>query len=158
MAIKKTTRKTAKKATKKVTKPHKDISLESYEHKTDKRKNNPAVGLVTSQTDKEEGRTTYKYDPHLDPQLMWAGKEERESFDVPNVSLHVHERIDPRTIAKSFMKEKEQSLQPSLFDTDRDVPLSKAVHFYSHEEQWANRLIAGDSLQVMHSLLYKEVN
>lgn len=155
MATKKTTKKTAKKATKKA-KPHKDISLESYEHKTDKRKNNPSVGLVTTQTDKEEGRTTYQYDPHLDPQLVWAGKKERESFEVPNVSLHVHERIDPRTIAKSFIKEKEQSLQPSLFDTDRDVPLSKAVHFYAHEEQWANRLIAGDSLQVMHSLLYKE--
>ncbi len=152
MATKKTTKKTAKKAAK----PHKDISLESYEHKTEKRKNNPAVGLVTSQTDKDEGRTVYKYDPHLDPQLVWAGKEERSEFSVPNVSLHVHERIDPRTIAKSFMKEKERSLQPSLFDTDRDVPLSKAVHFYSHEEQWANRLIAGDSLQVMHSLLYKE--
>lgn len=143
-----------KKTAKKVV--HKNIVLESYEHKTEKRKNNPAVGLVTSQTDRIEGRTKYAYDPHIDPQLVWAGKAERSEFDVPNVSLHVHERIDPRTIAKSFIKEKEQSLQPSLFDTDRDVPLSKAVHFYSHEEQWANRLIAGDSLQVMHSLLYKE--
>ncbi len=152
MAIKKTANKTLKK----VVKPHKDISLENYEHKTEKRKNNPAVGLVTSQTDRIEGRTKYAYDPHIDPQLLWAGKEERSEFDVPNVSLHIHERIDPRTIARSFIKEKEQALQPSLFDTDRDVPLSKAVHFYSHEEQWANRLIAGDSLQVMHSLLYKE--
>lgn len=135
---------------------HKDIVLESYEHADKKRKNNPAVGLVTSQTDKTEGRTKYAYDPHIDPRLEWAGKAERMSFDVPNVSLHVHERIDPKSIAKSFIKEKERSIQPSLFDEIKDVPLSKAVHFYTHEEQWANRLIAGDSLLVMNSLLYKE--
>lgn len=137
-------------------KPHKDITLESYEHTDKKRKNNPAVGLVTSQTDKTEGKTKYQYDPYIDPSLQWAGKAERVSFDVPNISLHVHERIDPKTIAKSFIKEKERSFQPSLFDEIKEVPLSKAVHFYSHEEQWANRLIAGDSLLVMNSLLYKE--
>lgn len=137
-------------------KPHKDITLESYEHTDKKRKNNPAVGLVTSQTDKTEGKTKYQYDPYIDPSLQWAGKAERVSFDVPNISLHVHERIDPKTIAKSFIKEKERSFQPSLFDEIKEVPLSKAVHFYSHEEQWANRLIAGDSLAVMNSLLYKE--
>ena len=135
---------------------HKEILLENYEHVDKKRKNNPEVGLVNSKTDRSEGRTKYAYDPHLDPTLHWAGKQERSAFDVPNVSLHVHERIDPKTIAKSFIKEKERSLQPSLFDVEREMPLSKAVHFYSHDEQWANRLIAGDSLLVMNSLLYKE--
>lgn len=134
----------------------KDVELKSYEHNDKKRINNPAVGLVTSQTDKTEGKTRYQYDPHIDPSLQWAGKAERISFDVPNISLHVHERIDPKTIAKSFIKEKERSVQPSLFDEIKEIPLSKAVHFYSHEEQWANRLIAGDSLLVMNSLLYKE--
>jgi adenine-specific DNA-methyltransferase len=136
--------------------PHKEILLENYEHVDKKRKNNPEAGLVNSKTDRSEGRTKYAYDPHLDPTLQWAGKQERSEFDVPNVSLHVHERIDPKTIAKSFIKEKERSAQPSLFDLEREVPLSKAVHFYSHDEQWANRLIAGDSLLVMNSLLYKE--
>lgn len=152
----KTTTTTMGKKLKLHTDPHKDIVLESYEHTDQKRKNNPSVGLVNSKTDKIEGRTKYAYDPHIDPSLQWAGKDERSVFDVPNISLHVHERIDPKTIAKSFIKEKERSIQPSLFDTDRDVPLSKAVHFYSHDEQWANRLIAGDSLLVMNSLLYKE--
>lgn len=142
--------------TKNQKKEHKDIVLESYEHTDKKRKNNPSVGLVNSKTDKNEGRTKYSYDPHIDPSLLWAGKVERSSFGVPNISLHVHERIDPKTIAKSFIREKERSIQPSLFDTERDTPLSKAVHFYAHDEQWANRLIAGDSLLVMNSLLYKE--
>jgi len=47
---------------------------------------------VTPQTDQESGKKTYAYDPHLDPQLVWAGKTERTSFEVPTVSLHVHER------------------------------------------------------------------
>ena len=43
-------------------------------------------------------RQELDYDPHLDPQLVWAGKKEHSSFEVPTVSLHVHERIDPSTI------------------------------------------------------------
>jgi len=39
----------------------------------------------------------YASDPHLEPQLVWAGKAEHTSFEVPTVSLHVHERIEPRT-------------------------------------------------------------
>jgi len=72
--------------------------IEQYDHKDKKRCNNPPVGLVTPETDKDGGPKTYEYDPHLDPQLIWAGKAERTSFEVHTVSLHVHERIDPKTI------------------------------------------------------------
>lgn len=137
-------------------KAHKHIELESYDHRDKKRVNNPSVGLVTAQTDKTTGKSPYQYDPHIDPSLQWAGKAERMSFEVPNISLHIHERVDAKTIAKSFIKTQERSHQPSLFDAVKDVPLSKAVHFYSHEESWANRLIAGDSALVMNSMLYKE--
>ena len=75
--------------------------IEQYDHKSKKRVNNPPVGLVTPATDKDSGKKTYAYDPHLDPQLVWAGKAERTSFEVPTVSLHVHERIDPRTIVEA---------------------------------------------------------
>ena len=73
-------------------------AIAAYDHKDQKRPNNPPVGLVTPETDRDLGRKTYAYDPHLDPQLQWAGKAERLSFEVPTVSLHVHERIDARTI------------------------------------------------------------
>lgn len=66
-----------------------------YDHPGKTRKNNPPVGLVTPETDKESGKKNHAYDPHLDPQLTWAGKKEYASFEVPTVSLHVHERIDP---------------------------------------------------------------
>jgi adenine-specific DNA-methyltransferase len=45
-----------------------------YDHKSKQRVNNPPVGLATPETDKESGKKTYAYDPHLDPQLVWAGK------------------------------------------------------------------------------------
>lgn len=139
-----------------VKKAHKEISLNTYDHVEEKRLNNPPVGLVTTQTDKTTGKTLYQYDPHIDPQLQWTGKVERSEFEVPNVSLHIHERIDTTTIAKSFIKAGNQPKQVSLFEPVRATPFSKAIHFYTHEESWSNRIIAGDSLLVMNSLLYKE--
>ncbi len=135
----------------------KDISLENYLHSENKRVNNPPVGLVSTSTDNVTGTSKYAHDPHIDPQLSWAGKVEGSSFEVPNVSLHIHERIDPQRIAKSFINKRSQPQQPSLFeDPYNELPLLKAVHFYQHEQDWSNRLIAGDSLLVMNSLLQKE--
>lgn len=130
--------------------------IEQYEHKNTKRLNNPPVGLVTPATDKEGPKKTYSYDPHLDPQLVWAGKKEHTSFDVTSVSLHVHERIDPRTIIEA-VKKKNGGPQMSLFqDPVENPPLREAVEFYKHKHNWSNRLIAGDSLLVMNSLIEKE--
>lgn len=130
--------------------------FEQYEHKDKNRLNNPPVGLVDAHTDNGgQKKKTYSYDPHLDPQLQWAGKSEHTSFEVPTVSLHVHERIDPRRIIEIVRKEKTGMLQPSLFEEDKK-PLREAIEFYKHKENWSNRLIAGDSLLVMNSLLEKE--
>src|SRR5215210_3967959 len=75
--------------------------IEQYTHADKDRVNIPPVGLVTPDTDKDAGKQKYAYDPHLDPQLVWTGKAERTSFEVPTVSLHVHERLDPRTIIEA---------------------------------------------------------
>ena len=99
----------------------------------------------------------YNHDPHIDPQLSWAGKSERTSFEVPTVSLHVHERIDPRTIIEAVRKRNGEELQNSLFESlDENPPIRTAIEFYKHSHSWTNRLIAGDSLLVMNSLLEKE--
>src|SRR6266542_736329 len=55
-------------------------------------------------TDQVEAKKTYTYDPHIDPSLQWAGKAERGGFEAPTVSLHVHERIDPRSILEAVRK------------------------------------------------------
>ena len=98
------------------------------------------------------------------PFLNWAGKAERTSFEVDTVSLHVHERIDPATILAEVQKRIKDSkgnlsptLQPDLFHAPfENLPLREAVDFYRHERDWANRLVAGDSLLVMNSLIQKE--
>lgn len=62
--------------------------LEQYEHKDKQRLNNPPVGLVDGHTDNGgQRKKAYQYDPHLDPQLQWAGKAEHMSFDVPTVII-----------------------------------------------------------------------
>ena len=130
--------------------------LEQYQHDKQQRLNNPPVGLVTPTTDIDGESKTYEYDPHLDPQLIWAGKAEHTSFEVPTVSLHVHERIDPKAIIKAAKKGGGQ-IQTSLFELPgENPPMRTAVEFYKHPHGWSNRLIAGDSLLVMNSLLEKE--
>ena len=106
------------------------------------------MGLVTPDTDPDPGtKKTYAYDPHLDPQLVWAGKAERTVFEVPTVSLHVHERIDPRTIIEAVKQDATAAAtsQLSLFATpEENPPLREAIEFYKHPHDWTNRLIAGD--------------
>ena len=133
--------------------------IESYDHRDKNRLNNPPVGLVTPETDQDAGRKAYAYDPHLDPQLQWAGKAEHTSFEVPTVSLHVHERIDPRTIIEATRKRNGSGdpVQGSLFELpEENPPVRSAIEFYRHRHNWTNRLVAGDSLLVMNSLLEKE--
>ena len=176
----------------------------SYRH-ADKRKNNPQVGLVNEASDPPQPKTTWAYDPHLDPALQfdvgragvekliddalasgdeatmraaleslrkqsapylaWTGKAERTSFEVDTVSLHVHERIDPASILAAVRKHLNDTkagkappvAQMGLFSAPfEDVPLRDAIDFYKHERGWSNRLVAGDSLLVMNSLLQKE--
>ena len=138
-------------------KTSKKRKVENYTHDNQERLNNPPVGLVTPETDRDEGEKTYSYDPHLDPQMQWAGKTEHTSFDVPTVSLHVHERIDPRSIVEAVKRRNGNGEQFSLFqDPSENRPIREAIEFYKHKHNWTNRLIAGDSLLVMNSLLEKE--
>ena len=157
----------------KKTAPTVTADILSYRH-PDRRKNNPEVGMVTPATDPDESKTRWQHDPHLDPTLSWTGKAERTSFAVDTVSLHVHERIDPASIlsavrvkvsagetardkAKGAKAAQQRAMQPGLFDAPfESLPLRDAIDFYKHDKGWSNRLVAGDSLLVMNSLLQKE--
>ncbi len=116
------------------------------------RKNNPPAGLIDFDRPPKQPSRTYAYDPHLDPQLQWAGKAEHTSFEVDTVSLHIHERISAQAIIRSVKRE---DAQKSLFG-ESDLPESQAIDFYQHDVGWANRLILGDSLLAMNSLLERE--
>ena len=163
------TTKTKKKITKKSRKksklaPIKDpkkkqIQVKQYIHEKQKRANNPPVGLVTPESDKDMPPKKYSFDPRQSPQLEWSGKTESSSFEIDTVSLHRHERIDPMTIIGKILKKQDheqQTLFPFFESPENNLPLRDAIEFYKHDQNWSNRLIAGDSLLVMNSLLEKE--
>lgn len=139
--------------------------IESYTHDDKKRANNPPVGMA--QHDKAEEKVkTYQFDPHLDPTLQWAGKVEGVSFDVPTSSIHIHESIKPfniiAQITKTYSEAEEGQLEGQVGLFAAETPAERmrrrreAIEFYQHGVDWTNRLIAGDSLVIMNSLLEKE--
>lgn len=97
-----------------------------------------------------------------EPYLNWTGKAERTSFEVETVSLHVHERIDPASILAVIQKRMKtdagKTATGDMFRAwfEEPLPLREAVDFYKHDRGWSNRLVSGDSLLVMNSLLQKE--
>ena len=101
----------------------------------------------------EEAKTIADALRHYDgPWLEWAGKQETKSFTVDPVALHIHERVSAKAILKVAER---QNVQRELF-ADPQQDYSKAVDFYQHDVDWANRLILGDSLTVMSSLAHRE--
>ena len=101
----------------------------------------------------EEAKTLADALRHSDgPWLEWAGKQETKSFTVDPVALHIHERVSAKAILKVAER---QNVQRELF-ADPQQDYSKAVDFYQHDVDWANRLILGDSLTVMSSLAHRE--
>ncbi len=90
-----------------------------------------------------------------EPWLEWAGKKEQHDkrfFDVDPVALHIHERVSAQACVRAAMRE---DTQRELF-ADPQQSYKEAVQFYRHDVDWANRLILGDSLQVMSSLCKRE--
>ena len=135
---------------------NKDLDNYSFD---EKRKNIPEVGLVSNRTDKIKNENTfYKHDPFVEPNLSWSSKVENDELQIQETSLHIHEKIDTQRIIKSFLKKEEKkSYTPSLFEElDVKFPINKVIDFYAHEYDWSNRLIAGDSLIAMNSLIVKE--
>jgi len=127
--------------------------VRDFRHAEAQRKNNPPAGVAPTYEVRERQAKQYTYDPHLDPQLQRAGKAEHTSFEVDVVSLHIHERISTRAILDAVRRP--QPLQLALFG-ETPLPADQQIEFYRHEVGWANRLILGDSLLVMNSLLVKE--
>ena len=87
-----------------------------------------------------------------EPWLEWSGKREKPWFEVDPVALHMHERISTQAILRVLARE---DVDRDLF-ADPQYDYAKAVQFYQHDMDWANRMILGDSLQVMASLARRE--
>lgn len=87
-----------------------------------------------------------------EPWLEWSGKREKPWFEVEPVALHMHERISTQAILRVLARE---DVERDLF-ADPQHDYAQAVQFYQHDVDWANRMILGDSLQVMASLARRE--
>jgi adenine-specific DNA-methyltransferase len=91
------------------------------------------------------------------PFLDWAGKAERLSMDVPTLPLFIHERLSTQAILETLRGHKREGVdeQASLFG-DPQRPLAERMKPYEHRDKWVNRMVLGDSLVVMNSLLEYE--
>lgn len=92
------------------------------------------------------------------PFLNWAGKAERLSFDVPTLPLFVHERLSTKAIIESLRGHRREGRQKefNFYGDPRHGIADQILKAYEYRDQWVNRLILGDNLQVMNSLLHKE--
>jgi adenine-specific DNA-methyltransferase len=124
---------------------------------------------VIASQEKTAAYQTFKneFERGKDPELYWLGKyknddEQTQSTDlkVDIRSLYVHEDIQPETLIDRLYRTKEDNNQPNLFGDELSNPiddeLERVAEYYRHNSDWKNRLIQGDSLLVMNSLIKRE--
>ena len=103
----------------------------------------------------------YERDPTLDPQLVWKGKDALDSEDLlaDAPPIYIQEKIDPRVLIENLRRTAERpedEPELKLFESFDGLDEMDLVEFYSHEANWSNRMILGDSLNVMASLAERE--
>ncbi|MDT9178177.1 MAG: site-specific DNA-methyltransferase [Limnospira sp. PMC 1291.21] len=94
-----------------------------------------------------------------EPFLNWSGKAERSSLEVPTLPLFVHERLSTRAIIETLKSHQKGDNQLNLFDLFNDPEWSitdQILRAYEYQGNWVNRMILGDSLITMNSLLQYE--
>lgn len=128
--------------------------IDSYEHRVIEMISRPEVGAQAQFQNKKKPKK-YNYDPTLSPSLQWAGKDEHSEFTVPTLPLFVHERLSTKAIIKTLTDHKLEEDTGSLFG-DTHHSLANQLKSYEHKDKWSNRMILGDSLVIMNSLLEYE--
>ncbi|MGI8492250.1 MAG: site-specific DNA-methyltransferase [Acidimicrobiales bacterium] len=129
----------------------------------DKRANLPtadAQDFVAPEVD-QPVPVRYPRDPTLDPQLVWKGKDALDGEDLvaEAPAIYIQEKIDPRVLIENLRQtaaKPEDEPELRLFDTFDGLPELDLVDFYQHQANWSNRMILGDSLNVMASLAERE--
>ena len=103
----------------------------------------------------------YPRDPTLDPQLVWKGKDQLDGEDLVADAppIYIQEKIDPRVLIENLRRtaaRPEDEPELTLFESFDGLGDLDIVDFYRHEANWSNRMILGDSLNVMASLAERE--
>ncbi|MCX6909729.1 MAG: site-specific DNA-methyltransferase [Verrucomicrobia bacterium] len=146
------------------TKPGKTVATLRHDAK---RKNLPTAEFQSVMQDAEKTPIRLAYERRnrdLDPQLVWRGKDEQDWSDlvVTAPPLYIQEKVHPKVLIDDLLRQSKARAQATapqidLFGDFNGLPKdARATEFYQHDANWTNRMILGDSLQVMASLAERE--
>jgi adenine-specific DNA-methyltransferase len=143
-------------------------TVEALKHDEAKRKNIPTAEYQSVLQKEEQNPVRVAYERRnrdLDPQLVWRGKDEQDWSDlvVHAPPLYIQEKVHPKALIDDLLRETREReheaglLAPDLFADFNGIPKGvDKTEFYQHDQNWSNRMILGDSLQVMASLAERE--
>jgi adenine-specific DNA-methyltransferase len=145
----------------------KQKTIETLTHDEASRKNIPTAEYQSVMRTDEQSPIRIAYERRnrdLDPQLVWRGKDEQDWSDlvVPAPPLYIQEKVHPKVLIDDLRRQSEKTgnkkeTQFDLFADFNGLPSEDAkTEFYQHDAHWSNRMILGDSLQVMASLAERE--
>ena len=149
-------------------KPKKPIEVKTLVHDEAARRNIPTAEYhpVLSDEDKAPIRVAYeRRNRDLDPQLVWRGKDQQDSAElvVQAPPLYIQEKLHPKVLVDDLLRQSKERRDeaapeaPDLFADFNGLPDEEAkTEFYRHDANWSNRMILGDSVQVMASLAERE--
>ena len=150
-----------------VRKPATAKSVETLKHNEAKRKNIPTAEYQSVLNKEQQGpkKVRYPRNTDLDPQLVWRGKDEQDWSDLVAYAppLYIQEKVQPKVLVDDLLRATKEhdhesgELTPDLFADFNGIPKGvDKTEFYQHDQNWSNRMILGDSLQVMASLAQRE--
>lgn len=142
-------------------------TVETLTHEEARRKNIPTAEYQSVMQKEQETPRTVKYprNTDLDPQLVWRGKDEQDWSDlvVHAPPLYIQEKVHPKALVDDLLRETRERNHEAgqstadLFSDFNGIPKGvDKTEFYQHDQNWSNRMILGDSLQVMASLAERE--
>jgi len=143
-------------------------AVETLLHDEARRKNIPTAEYQSVMQKAEQSPVRLAYERRnrdLDPQLVWRGKDEQDWSDlvVHAPPLYIQEKVHPKALIDELLREtREQQHEAGqstadLFADFNGIPKdADKTEFYRHDQNWSNRMILGDSLQVMASLAERE--
>ncbi len=148
--------------------PRAPKTVESLKHDEAKRKNIPTAEhqSVLRKSETSPVRIAYeRRNRDLDPQLVWRGKDEQDWSDlvVHAPPLYIQEKVQPKALIDDLLRGSQEKrherghVMQDLFADFNGIPHGvDKTEFYKHDQNWSNRMILGDSLQVMASLAERE--
>jgi adenine-specific DNA-methyltransferase len=147
-------------------KPAAKKAVATLKHDGATRPNIPTAELQPVMTTEQAAPVPVRYprNTDLDPQLVWRGKDAQDWSDlvVQAPPLYIQEKVQPKVLIDDLLRQRKAGDPSDLEQLDLFADFNgisedaDRTDFYRHDQHWTNRLILGDSLQVMASLAERE--